>query len=508
MFLNLKNKNNGNIKQIKIGYSWTTLFLGPIPALTQKFWPWFWIILITDVILFYPTVILGSIIANGIFAIYINKKYLIYLLNKDWIPADKESLKSIKEYYSIKIDAKDNTKKTSQSITKDILQSNSVTAHQNAPVSTSFSFNNDYPIQDSISTSKTTNSENEIYKSQINSNSSKEINNYDDLNKNDNKYSKPTLVTNKSLKIHRRWKPYFNYMVIDIETTGLNPKNNDIIQISAIRYMNDKPTKTFNYYVKLKNDEITPKIYSLTRISKEDLKDGLNIDDALIKFESFYKSNMKPALIGHNIDFDINFLIAKGLNIPEITIEDTMLMSKQAQNDLKLPNNKLETLKDFYNINNKSHNALDDVKTTAIVYQKLRDAGYQSKKITTKSNKSKKAYAYYKQSENVNSSEKGRNILNNSANSVKTLNDKTFAITGNLFELSRSDAKKIIENKGGIFKNGMSSKVNYLVVGIEDKNVVGEDGKSNKLRKAEELINKGNKIKILNEKEFLNLLEE
>ncbi|USS93797.1 exonuclease domain-containing protein [Fructilactobacillus ixorae] len=502
MFINLENKNNGKIKQVKIGYSWTTLFFGPIPALIQSFWTWFWIVLVTDIVLFYPTIILGTIIANAIFAAYINKKHVIYLLNKGWQPSDKNSENIIKNSYSLPI------------------RKNIKTKEQKNKQHDDFNPNKENPpekIDSNINRNKegiVKPSENEIKDIKLNSSSQKSIqqeetkpNNHssDQSEKNINEIKRSP----SNVKIHRRWKPYYNYMVLDIETTGLNPVDNDIIQISAIRYIDDKPVKTFNHYVQPQNDEISPKIYSLTGISNDDVKSGLSLNDALTELEVFYNSNMKPAIIGHNIDFDITFLTQKGVNISEITIEDTLLMAKQAQKDLSLPNNKLETLKDYFGIKNGSHNSLNDVKTTAIVYQKLRDKGYKPKKITTKKSSENKSnpYGYYMRSKVTKSSAIGQAILEKSNKSAKKLNDLNFAITGNLFELSRDDAKKAIENKGGIFKSGMSSKVNYLVVGVEDKNVVGEDGKSTKMRKAEELIAKGYPIKMINEDQFLELLK-
>jgi len=46
-----------------------------------------------------------------------------------------------------------------------------------------------------------------------------------------------------------------------------------------------------------------------------------------------------------------------------------------------------------------------------------------------------------------------------------------------------------------------------LVVGVQDKSLVGDDGLSTKEEKAYKLIEKGYDIKIINEKEFLKLLE-
>lgn len=76
-----------------------------------------------------------------------------------------------------------------------------------------------------------------------------------------------------------------------------------------------------------------------------------------------------------------------------------------------------------------------------------------------------------------------------------SLQEKTFLFTGTMIKLKRSDAESIAEKKGGKILTGVSSKLDYLVV--------GEDAGS-KLEKAKKI----NTIKIISEDEFLKLVEE
>ena len=75
------------------------------------------------------------------------------------------------------------------------------------------------------------------------------------------------------------------------------------------------------------------------------------------------------------------------------------------------------------------------------------------------------------------------------------LKGKTFCFTGELNSYTRSEAQKIVEELGGIALDSVSSRLDYLVVG---KNP------GSKLEKAK----KYPKIKIINEEEFLKLIEE
>jgi len=75
------------------------------------------------------------------------------------------------------------------------------------------------------------------------------------------------------------------------------------------------------------------------------------------------------------------------------------------------------------------------------------------------------------------------------------LGGKTFLFTGSLSHFRRSDAEAMVEERGGKLLSGVSSKLNYLVV--------GEDAGS-KLEKAKKL----GTVKVLTEQEFLELIKE
>jgi len=76
-----------------------------------------------------------------------------------------------------------------------------------------------------------------------------------------------------------------------------------------------------------------------------------------------------------------------------------------------------------------------------------------------------------------------------------TLSGQTFLFTGSLMKLKRSDAEEMVEQNGGKIVSGVSSKLNYLVV--------GEDAGS-KLEKAKKIQS----IKIINEEDFIKMLSK
>ncbi len=76
-----------------------------------------------------------------------------------------------------------------------------------------------------------------------------------------------------------------------------------------------------------------------------------------------------------------------------------------------------------------------------------------------------------------------------------TLSGKTFLFTGTLSHFKRNDAEAMVEERGGKLLSGVSSKLDYLVVGTDA---------GSKLEKAKKL----GTVKILTEQEFLELVKE
>ncbi|MBU7562636.1 DUF2628 domain-containing protein [Pediococcus ethanolidurans] len=91
MIINLSNPVTKQVKQAKVGFSWTTFFWGFWPALFRGDWKWFAILIAIDIVTGAFTLGIGTGIANIIFAFIYNKLYINDLLNAGWKPADKNS---------------------------------------------------------------------------------------------------------------------------------------------------------------------------------------------------------------------------------------------------------------------------------------------------------------------------------------------------------------------------------------------------------------------------------
>lgn len=168
------------------------------------------------------------------------------------------------------------------------------------------------------------------------------------------------------------------YIIVDIETTGLDPLQNEIIEIGALKVENKEIKDVFNSLIK-PSSIISPQIEKLTGINQEMLEDHPKISKIIPKFLSFIQDH---PLVAHNADFDIPFL-KHHLNKK---IENQLICTLKLSRFLlpNLTNHKLHTVAGYFGINAlNQHRALGDVETTYNIWIKmmplLREKGIFSK---------------------------------------------------------------------------------------------------------------------------------
>ena len=160
-------------------------------------------------------------------------------------------------------------------------------------------------------------------------------------------------------------------MLVDIETTGLSPRTDDIIEIGAIKVRNNNIIDTFNTLIKI-DDALNPFIVQLTGITNEMLKKGAEKENALKEFVEFSENEI---IMGHNVNFDINFLYDKCERYLDYYLTndfvDTMRIAKHMIPGMK--NYKLETLAGYFNVDyTNAHRGLKDVYITFNVYNEIK----------------------------------------------------------------------------------------------------------------------------------------
>lgn len=96
-----------------------------------------------------------------------------------------------------------------------------------------------------------------------------------------------------------------NFIVIDLETTGLNFQRDEIIEIGAVKIIDDKITETFQTFV-MPNQTLSPEISELTGITDDMLTNAPGLNQAIAALQNF--AGDIQHWIAHNKDFESTFL--------------------------------------------------------------------------------------------------------------------------------------------------------------------------------------------------------
>ena len=94
------------------------------------------------------------------------------------------------------------------------------------------------------------------------------------------------------------------YVVFDLETTGLDVENDNIIEIGALKVREGKVTDRFMEFLK-PDMPISPMITGITGITNEMVKNARDTKTVIRDFVNFCEDHI---LVGHNIMFDYKFM--------------------------------------------------------------------------------------------------------------------------------------------------------------------------------------------------------
>lgn len=288
-------------------------------------------------------------------------------------------------------------------------------------------------------------------------------------------------------------KSLSNYVVIDLETTGLDPKYDSIIEFGAIRYRNSSPSDTFSTLVN-PGFEIDSFIEELTGITNAELAQAPALSTVLPSFLEFVGNDI---VIGHNVNFDVNFIYDAtetfGLSPFSNNFVDTMRISRRLFKEYS--HHRLSDLIDRFGIEaNGLHRALADCHATAECY----------------------AYMMQYASENhidISAPPEWRSFKASSLTATTESFDENHPLfgrscvfTGVLQQMARRDAMQAVVNLGGLVEDRITKNTNYLILGNNDYCSSIKDGKSNKQKKAEQYKLDGQDIEIISENTFYDLV--
>lgn len=169
------------------------------------------------------------------------------------------------------------------------------------------------------------------------------------------------------------------YVVFDTETTGLNPKKDDIVSIGAVKIKDNKILTSQTFEVFIKNScEMSSKSIEIHRLRPVDLQNAKTTEVAIREFLDFIGS--RP-LVGYYLEFDVSMinkyikpmlgitLPNKKIEVSEIYFDQTICLIPQGNIDLRFDT----ILKNCGVPNMGAHNAVNDAIMTAMIFLKLKN---------------------------------------------------------------------------------------------------------------------------------------
>ena len=150
-----------------------------------------------------------------------------------------------------------------------------------------------------------------------------------------------------------------DFVVLDLETTGLSVKEDQILEIGAVKVQGGEVTASYETFVN-PGRKVPERITELTGIRDEMIANAPDVETAVRGFLDFCGG---LPLLGHNILFDYSFIKQAAINARldfEKEAWDTLKIARKALPDLE--SRSLEALCGYYQIPREhAHRAMDDV---------------------------------------------------------------------------------------------------------------------------------------------------
>lgn len=293
-----------------------------------------------------------------------------------------------------------------------------------------------------------------------------------------------------------------DFIAVDLETTGLDVENCEIIEVAMVEVRDFKVVDRFSTLVKPEYP-IPPFITMLTGIDDAMVADAPRIGDVI---GSVADRLDDTTIVGHNVCFDSRFLKwamdDEGLYC-HYKMVDTLRMSRHVFKDIE--SHQLDYVAYACKARVESderHRALYDAELAALCAMSMWP----------------KVCELYGDDPDAELEKRSRNggipSLSDMKPTVDAIDESnpfygtTVLFTGKMSGMTRAEAAQKAVNLGAIPVRSFTKKVDYLIVGSFDfvSNIKGE--KSSKMKKAEKAIEGGSNLQIVSESFFADFASE
>lgn len=244
-----------------------------------------------------------------------------------------------------------------------------------------------------------------------------------------------------------------DFVVLDLETTGLDPEWDCIIEIGMVRVRHGEVAAEYSTLVN-PGMPIDDFIAELTGITNDMLAAAPALPEVLPAARDFLGDDI---ILGHNINFDINFIYDnceyQGLKPVSNGYIDTMRISRRVLPDLK--HYRLRDIVNALGVDHaQAHRAIGDCHATIDCYKALLariDAGA-----------GREAYITEVSRHGVQRPDLRKLAADGAEmDEMHPLYGKHCVFTGTLAKMVRLDAAQAVVNVGGLCDNGVTKDTNF-----------------------------------------------
>lgn len=170
------------------------------------------------------------------------------------------------------------------------------------------------------------------------------------------------------------WNLKKRYIAFDVETTGLSPKEDRIIEVGAVLFEYGEIVDTYSTLVN-PNVKIPSEATAVNHITNDMVKKAPSEDNVYLDLIEFLGDalNSQTIICAHNAKFDMNFLSETLMRLGyngSISYIDTLSLARKAEKGLH--NYKQDTIANYFGIyNQQAHRAVFDAETCGKILWKL-----------------------------------------------------------------------------------------------------------------------------------------
>lgn len=300
-----------------------------------------------------------------------------------------------------------------------------------------------------------------------------------------------------------------DFIAIDFETA--NEKRNSPCSIGLVVIKEGKIVEKIHYLIKPKEMRFMPINIGIHGIRPAMVQNEPEFDVIWNKIKHHFNDSL---IVAHNASFDIsvlrNTLELYNIDMPNLNYICTMKLSRNFYK--QLDNAKLNTVNKFLGYEFNHHDALADaIACSNILLNISKELGI--KEVSEISRLTGVTLGSLYKGGYIPSSTKGR-VLRASGKifsreirgenyNFEAFKNEVVVFTGGLGTMRREEASRLVRKLGGTVGSSVTKKTTILITNTKDIGDLKREEMSTKLRKAIDLKNKGQLIRILNEEEFL-----